>query len=100
MRYSRNREESRHVVGTRFDTGVTPPPIVLDTGVVISALIGSEDAESYRVLRGVATGDLHLALSDDFLNELSRVVGLEVERPKRRQRSSRLAAGLNLAMVT
>ena len=43
------------------------PLVVLDTDVVITALIGDEDASSYRVLSAVGTGDVRVALSDAFL---------------------------------
>lgn len=57
-----------------------PPLIVLDTLVVISALIGSESASSYRLVQAIATGEARLAVSDESLRELSRVVGYpEVE---------------------
>lgn len=50
------------------------PLVVLDTQVVISALIGSERASSYRVVRAATTGEVRLALSDAFLVELTRTV--------------------------
>ncbi len=52
---------------------MTAPLAVLDTGVVIRALAGSEVAASFRLVRGVSTGDLRLAISDDFLRELTDV---------------------------
>lgn len=55
------------------------PLIVLDTGVVISALAGSASASSYKVCRAVGTGMLRLAVSDGFLVELSGVVRRRVE---------------------
>lgn len=51
-----------------------PPLIVLDTGVVIRALIGNAEASSYRMVRLAATGDVRLAHSDEGLRELIRVV--------------------------
>ena len=51
-----------------------PPLIVLDTGVVIRALIGRAGASSDRMVRLAATGDIHLAHSDEGLRELTRVV--------------------------
>jgi putative PIN family toxin of toxin-antitoxin system len=51
-----------------------PPLIVLDTGVVLRALIGSVEASSYRMVRLAATGDVRLAHSDEGLRELTRVV--------------------------
>ncbi len=49
------------------------PLTVLDAGVVIRALAGSEGASSYRIVRGVSTGDIRLAISDGFLRELANV---------------------------
>lgn len=51
------------------------PLIVLDTNVVLSATLGSPDASSARVIDAVATGDVRLALSDDYLEEMSRTMG-------------------------
>ena len=51
-----------------------PPLIVLDTGVVIRALIGSTGASSYRMVRLASTGAVRLAHSDEGLRELTRVV--------------------------
>ncbi len=55
------------------------PLIVLDTGVVISALAGSASASSYRVCRAVGTGRLRLAVSDGFLAELTGIVRRKVD---------------------
>ncbi len=52
-----------------------PPLIVLDTSVVVAATLGSPDASSARVIDAVATGDARLALSDDYLEEMSRTMG-------------------------
>ncbi len=40
----------------------------------MSALIGSEEASSYRVVRAASTGEVRLVLSDAFLVELVRTV--------------------------
>lgn len=53
---------------------MSAPLVVLDTDVVVTALIGSEDASSYRICRAVGTGELRLATSDRFLWELGEVV--------------------------
>jgi len=52
------------------------PPllIVLDTSVVAAAALGSPDASSAAVLDAVASGDVRLALSDDYLDEMSRTM--------------------------
>lgn len=57
---------------------MSPPLVVLDTMVVVSAVF-SNDAEglSAAVVRAVATGDVRLAISDDQLAELVRVMGYE-----------------------
>jgi len=51
------------------------PLIVVDTGVVVRALIGAEGSSSYRLVRAIGTGEFRLALSDEFLRELSEVAG-------------------------
>lgn len=50
------------------------PLIVLDTAVVVAALLGRPDSSNAAVIRAVATGDARLAASDDFLSELTRKV--------------------------
>ena len=50
------------------------PVIVLDTLVVVSALIGPERGSSRQVVWAVATGEVRLAVSDDFFKEVSRVI--------------------------
>ena len=50
------------------------PVVVLDTQVVVSALVGPEDGSSRSVVRAAATGEFRLAISDDFLREVSRVI--------------------------
>lgn len=50
------------------------PVVVLDTLVVVSALVGPEDGSSRQAVRSVATGAARLAISDDFLREVSRVI--------------------------
>jgi predicted nucleic acid-binding protein len=55
------------------------PLIVLDTGVVVSALAGSTSASSYRVCHAIGTGRLRLAVSDGFLAELTGIVRRKVD---------------------
>jgi putative PIN family toxin of toxin-antitoxin system len=57
---------------------LSAPLVVLDTMVVLSAVF-AEDAEgpSASVVRAVATGDVRLAISDDQLSELVRVMSYE-----------------------
>lgn len=51
------------------------PLVVLDTDVVVTALIGSRNASSYRLCRAVGAGDvMRLAISDRFLTELVGIV--------------------------
>ncbi len=57
---------------------MSSPLIVLDTGVVISALVGSTVASSFRVCRAAGTGLLRLAISDRFLTELTDTVRRKV----------------------
>lgn len=54
--------------------GAGVPLVVLDTGVIVSALIGSKDAAPYRLCRAIGAGELRLASSDPFLAELTRTV--------------------------
>lgn len=51
------------------------PLIVLDTSVVAAAALGSPDASSAAVVDAVAAGDVRLALSDDYLDEMGRTMG-------------------------
>ena len=53
---------------------MSAPLIVLDTDVVVTALLGREDADSYRVVRRVMTGEVQLAASNPFVVELLEVV--------------------------
>lgn len=68
--------------------GADPPLIVLDTMVVVAAIMGNSQGASALVVRAVATGEVQLAISDDYLSELVRVMGYshmeeEIERPVR-----------------
>jgi putative PIN family toxin of toxin-antitoxin system len=73
-----------------------PPLIVLDTGVVIRALIGSTEASSYRMVRLAATGDIRLAHSDEGLRELTRVVGEKDEEGLVRSASKAFGVAMDL----
>ena len=54
------------------------PLVVLDTMVVVSAVFSNEaEGPSAAVVRAVATGDLRLAISDDQLTEIVRVMSYE-----------------------
>jgi putative PIN family toxin of toxin-antitoxin system len=50
------------------------PLIVLDTMVVIAAVIGRPSGAAAQVVRAVATGEIQLAISDEFLSEIVRVM--------------------------
>jgi putative PIN family toxin of toxin-antitoxin system len=51
------------------------PLVVLDTMTVVAGILGKREGPSAAVLDAVATGDVRLAISDDQLSELVRVVG-------------------------
>lgn len=64
------------------------PLIVLDTMVVVSSIIGSLEGADATVIDTVATGEVRLAISDDQLSELVRVMGYgdiesQIEHPVR-----------------
>lgn len=42
--------------------------VVLDTDVVVGAVLGSPGSSNDQVVRAVATGMIRLAVSDDFLS--------------------------------
>lgn len=50
------------------------PLVVIDTGVVITGMIGDPSASSARVVRAAGTGAVRAALSDALLRELSEIV--------------------------
>lgn len=56
---------------------MSAPLVVLDTMVVVSAIIGKRDGPGAAVIDAVATGDVRLAVSDDQLSEVVRVLGYE-----------------------
>ena len=56
--------------------------------VVVSSIIGSPEGADPAIIDTVATGEVRLAISDDQLSEIVRVVGygdieLQIERPVR-----------------
>lgn len=51
--------------------------MVIDTMVIVSALIGKRDGPDAAVLDAIATGDVRLAVSGDQLSEVVRVLGHE-----------------------
>lgn len=59
---------------------MSTPLVVLDTMVVVSAIIGKRNGPGAAVIDAVATGDVRIAISDSQLSELVRVLGYgEVE---------------------
>ena len=58
------------------------PLVVLDTMVVIRAVVGRREAADALILRAVATGEVRLAISDDGLRELQRVMNYDFVREK------------------
>jgi putative PIN family toxin of toxin-antitoxin system len=77
---------------------VTPPLIVLDTVVLVAAIIGKPGSADAELVVDVATGNIRLALSDDGLREIVRVLGYpEVEgKVKRPVRAFEIALALGL----
>jgi putative PIN family toxin of toxin-antitoxin system len=73
-----------------------PPLVVLDTGVVIRALIGSTEASSYRMVRLAATGDVRLVHSDEGLRELASVVREKDEEGLVRRSSRAFGVAMDL----
>jgi putative PIN family toxin of toxin-antitoxin system len=74
------------------------PVIVLDTVVIVGAILGKPESADAQVLRAVETGGLRLALSDDGLREVIRVLSYpEVEAKIRRPvRAFEVALALGL----
>jgi putative PIN family toxin of toxin-antitoxin system len=76
--------------------------LVVDTLVVVSAIIGNPSSASFALLRAIETGECHLAVSDDWLRELVRVleyphiaglIGADSGKPAR---AFRIALGIGL----
>jgi putative PIN family toxin of toxin-antitoxin system len=67
---------------------LNPPLIVLDTMVIVAAVSGNPEGASAMAVRAIASGEATLAISDDYLSELVRVMGYpaieeRIERPVR-----------------
>jgi putative PIN family toxin of toxin-antitoxin system len=73
--------------------------IVLDTSVVVSALVGPADTPHDRLMDRVASGEVLLAISDEFLRELSRVAGYPGVEPQISSAARALRYGLNLGTM-
>lgn len=65
----------------------------------MSALVGTEDTPHHRLLDRVASGAVTLAVSDDFLRELSRVVGYPGVEPQIVSAARALRYGLDLGFM-
>ena len=76
-----------------------PPLIVLDTSVVVSALVGPAGSPHDRLIDRVASGGVLLALSDDFLRELSLVVGYPDVEPQIVSAARAVRYGLELGVM-
>ncbi len=79
-----------------------PSLVLVDTLVVVSAIIGNPSSASFALLRAIETGDCHLVVSDDWLRELVRVleypriaslIGADQTKPAR---AFRIALGIGL----
>jgi putative PIN family toxin of toxin-antitoxin system len=79
-----------------------PPLLVVDTLVVVSAIIGNTGSASFAVLRAIETGEVRLAVSDDWLRELVRVLeypriaGIINADQSKPARAFRIALGIGL----
>jgi predicted nucleic acid-binding protein len=73
--------------------------VVLDTVVVVRGIIGRRDGADAQVLRAVATGEVRLAVSDDGLRELQRVMGYESVREKVSDPARAFATGLDIGLM-
>lgn len=58
------------------------------------ALIGAEDSSSYQLVRAIGAGEFRLALSDEFLRELSELVAY----PKVETRIVSLSRAFHMAL--
>jgi putative PIN family toxin of toxin-antitoxin system len=78
------------------------PLLVVDTLVVVSAIIGNTGSASFAVLRAIETGEVRLAVSDDWLRELVRVLeypriaGVINADQSKPARAFRIALGIGL----
>jgi predicted nucleic acid-binding protein len=75
------------------------PLVVLDTMVVIRAVVGRRDAPDALVLRAVATGEVRLAISDDGLRELQRVMNYDFVREKIADPLRAFTVGLDVGVM-
>lgn len=76
-----------------------PLLVVLDTMVIVRAIIGREGSVNDRILRAVATGDLRLAVSDAGHTELVKVMGYESVKHKVKNPARAVAVALDVGTV-
>lgn len=67
--------------------------------VVVRGIVGRRDGADALVLRAVATGEVRLAVSDDGLRELQRVMGYGSVREKISDPSRAFAVGLDIGVM-
>jgi uncharacterized protein len=75
------------------------PLIVIDTMIVVSAVMGRVDASDARVLEAIETGRVQLALSDDWLRELNDVLSRDFVLEREVQPGRAFRAGLTLGLM-
>ncbi|NJK43648.1 MAG: putative toxin-antitoxin system toxin component, PIN family [Pleurocapsa sp. SU_196_0] len=76
-----------------------PLLIVMDTMVVVSAVMGRVDASDARTLEAVETGRVRLALSDEWLRELSDVMSRDFILERETEPGRAFRAGLTLGLM-
>lgn len=67
--------------------------------VVVRSVMGRHGNADSSVLRAVAVGDVRLAISDDGLTELQRVMGYDFVRERAAEPARVFAAGLDVGMM-
>lgn len=76
-----------------------PPLVVLDTVVVVAAILGEPSSADARLIRAATTGEVRLAISDDFLRELTRVLSYPDITAKTRRPVRAFEVGLTLGLM-
>lgn len=70
------------------------PRVMLDMAVVVGAVLGRPGSANDRAVRVATTGEARLALSDDFLSELVRVL----RDPEKERRAPSVARAFEIAL--
>jgi putative PIN family toxin of toxin-antitoxin system len=78
---------------------IKTPLIVLDTMVVVSGIIGKQTASDALVLHAIETGQVRLALSDDWLRELGDVLSRDFILAHEQHPGRTFRAGLTLGLM-